>query len=118
MDQNQTDHLKAYGIVFRVLNSGYKAKWLLNYRGGSFVVPSIAENECYEEGVKFQKISGSDWARISATIENNNMEIMELEKAPKIAVYSPDHTQPWDDAVTLVFEYARIPYDKIWMKRF
>ncbi len=118
MDLKQTDHLKAYGVTFHALTNGMKADWLLNYRGGSFMIDysdKIAV-ECRVEGVSFDVVSASDAVAIYAEVqdENNNMDVVRLEKAPKIAVYVPPGFQPWDDAVTLVLEYAKIPYDKIW----
>ena len=118
MDLKQTDHLKAYGITYHALANGIKADWLLNYRGGSFMLDysdKIAA-ECRIDGVAFDAISTSEAVTIYAEVqdENNNMDVVRLEKAPKIAVYVPPGFQPWDDAVTLVLEYAKIPYDKIW----
>jgi hypothetical protein len=118
MDLKQTDHLKAYGITFNALTHGMKADWLLNYRGGSFIIDytdKIAV-ECRVEGVAFDIISSSEAVNIYAEVqdENNNMDVVRLEKAPKIAVYVPPGFQPWDDAVTLVLEYANVPYDKVW----
>jgi len=118
MDLDQTDHLKAYGITYRALTKGYKADWLLNYRNGSFLIDyneDIAA-ECRLEGVSFDEISFSDAAQVYAFVqsEENNMDVIRLEKAPKIAVYVPPGFQPWDDAVTLALEYAKVPYDKIW----
>lgn len=118
MDLNQTDHLKAYGITYRALTKGYKADWLLNYRNGSFLI-DFSEDvaaECRLEGVAFDEISFSDAAQVYAFVqsEENNMDVIRLEKAPKIAVYVPPGFQPWDDAVTLALEYAKVPYDKIW----
>ncbi len=118
MDLKQTDHLKAYGITFHALQDGIKADWLLNYRGGSFMIDysdKIA-NECRVEGVAFDNISASQAAQIYSEVqsENNNMDVERLEKAPKIAVYVPPGFSPWDDAVTLALEYAKVPYDKVW----
>jgi hypothetical protein len=118
MDHNQTDHLKAYGITFNALVSGSKADWLLNYRGGSFLLDyndKIAA-ECRLEGVSFNNVSFSESAEIYAYVQSdeNNMDVIRLDKAPKIAVYVPPNFQPWDDAVTLALEYAQVPYDKIW----
>jgi hypothetical protein len=118
MDLKQTDHLKAYGITFSALTHGTKADWLLNYRGGSFMIDytdKIAV-ECRVEGVAFDIISSSEAVNIYAEVqdESNNMDVVRLEKAPKIAVYVPPGFQPWDDAVTLVLEYANVPYDKVW----
>jgi hypothetical protein len=118
MDLQQTDHLKAYGITFRALVDGAKADWLLNYRGGSFMIDNSEKIavECRIEGVAFDIISSSDAINIYAEVqsEDNNMDVVRLEKAPKIAVYVPPGFQPWDDAVTLALEYAKVPYDKIW----
>lgn len=118
MDARQTDHLKAYGITYDALTKGLKADWLLNYRGGSFLIDyddNLAA-ECRIEGITFQEVSFSQSTEIYALIqsEENNMDVVRLEKAPKIAVYVPPGFQPWDDAVTLVLEYAKVPYDKIW----
>lgn len=118
MDVNQTDHLKAYGITFNALSDGLKADWLLNYKGGSFLLDyndDIA-TECRIEGVLFESLSLSQATEIYAFVqsEENNMDVIRLEKAPRIAVYVPPGFQPWDDAVTLVLEYANIKYDKIW----
>lgn len=118
MDLSQTDHLKAYGITFHALQKGYKADWLLNYRGGSFLIDFSNEiaTECLVEGVYSENISLAEANSIYAEVqsEDNNMDVVRLEKAPKIAVYVPPGFQPWDDAVTLALEYAKIPYDKIW----
>ncbi len=118
MDLKQSDHLKAYGIAYFALKNGVDVDWLLNYRGGSFMMDyhDIIANECRIRGVAFDVISAQDAMQIYAQIqdENSNMEIIRLEKAPKIAVYVPPNFRPWDDAVTLALEYAEIPYDKIW----
>jgi hypothetical protein len=118
MDLKQTDHLKAYGITYHALANGIKADWLLNYRGGSFMFDysDKVAVECRVEGVAFDAISASEAVAIYAEVQNdnNNMDVVRLEKAPKVAVYVPPGFQPWDDAVTLVLEYAKIPYDKIW----
>ena len=118
VDLNQTDHLKAYGITYRALTKGYKADWLLNYRGGSFLIDFSEElaAECRLNAVAFEPVSLSQTTEIYSFVqsEENNMDVVRLEKAPKIAVYVPPGFQPWDDAVTLVLEYAQVPYDKIW----
>ncbi|MDP1994787.1 MAG: asparagine synthetase B, partial [Ignavibacteria bacterium] len=115
MDLSQTDHLKAYGITFHALEQGLKADWLLNYRGGSFLLDYSRpiENECRIEGVSFTTLTTSEATSIYALVQSNdqNMDVVRLEKAPKIGVYVPPGFQPWDDAVTLVLEYAKIPYD-------
>ncbi len=116
MDLTQTDHLKAYGIAYWSLTRGVNVEWLLNYRGGSFlleVFPGL-ETECRIRGVKYEILSATQVNEIYATIENENMERILLEKAPKIAVYTPPNKQPWDDAVTLALTYAEVPYDKIY----
>ncbi|MBK6913302.1 MAG: asparagine synthetase B [Ignavibacteriales bacterium] len=118
MDLEQTDHLKAYGITFHALQKEVKADWLLNFRGGSFLIDYSNEiaNECRLENVSFSSLSLSEAAQIYSEVqsEENNMDVIRLEKAPKIAVYVPPGFQPWDDAVTMVLEYAKVPYDKIW----
>jgi len=116
MDVKQTDHLRAYGLAYWVLQRGQKVDWLLNYRGGSFLMPDDAEiaREANIRGVTMETISGSDEAQIMATIDNENMEKVVLEKAPRVAVYVPPTAQPWDDAVRLALEYAQIPYDRVW----
>ncbi len=116
MDDVQNDHLRAYGIAYNVLRKGVKVDWLLNYRGGSFLMkdlPSI-EKMCEVLGVTYKVISESEVASIYKTIEESNMNDVVLEKAPKIAVYIPPYAEPWDDAVTLALEYAQIPYDRIY----
>jgi len=116
MDQAQTDHLKAYGLTFWVLDHRLTGEWLLNYRAGSFVLPDRPEvrREAGLRGVAYTAIDGAQLGEIYATIEQNNMDRVVLEKAPKIAVYTPDNVNPWDDAVTLALMYADIPYDKLW----
>jgi hypothetical protein len=114
MDEAQKDHLKAYGITYWILQKDLEAEWLLNYRGGSFLLPysSDIEKECAIRGITFEKISDSKVFDIHAQIAQPevNMETVKLQKAPKIAVYSPKTKLPWDDAVTLVLTYAEIPY--------
>jgi hypothetical protein len=118
MDLKQTDHLKAYGIAYLALTKNIEVDWLLNYRGGSFMVDSydVIATECRVRGVNFENISGAAASQIYSEVqeENNNMDVVRLEQAPKIAVYVPPNFLPWDDAVTLAMEYAEIPYEKIW----
>lgn len=119
MDEtSQQNHLKAYGITYWCLNKNYKASWLLNYRGGSFLLPDAAEirKECQIRGVSFEVLSDSEETTILNEISSpsQNMESVVLEKAPKIAVYTPKGKQPWDDAVTLVLTYAEIPFTPIY----
>ncbi|MGZ5304490.1 MAG: asparagine synthetase B, partial [Bacteroidia bacterium] len=117
MDEEQKNHLKSYGIAFWVLNNGQTVDWLLNYRGGSFACNFSAtiEKECIIRGVTYQVIADGQYNKIKEEIAypETNMEVVKLEKAPKIAVYSPKTKQPWDDAVTMVLTYAEIPYDVI-----
>ncbi len=119
MDETtQQNHLKAYGITYWCLSRDYKASWLLNYRGGSFLLPDAEEirKECKIRGVSFEVLSDSEEASILNDISSpsQNMESVILEKAPKIAVYTPKGKQPWDDAVTLVLTYAEIPFTPIY----
>lgn len=118
MDLKQADHLKAYGIAYWTLTKNVEVDWLLNYRGGSFMIDGVdlVAAECRVRGVSYALLSGSEAAQIYAEVqaENNNMDAVRLEKAPKIAVYVPPNFLPWDDAVTLAMEYAEIPYDKVW----
>ncbi|MDZ7608545.1 MAG: asparagine synthetase B [Cyclobacteriaceae bacterium] len=117
MDETQSNHLKAYGIAYWTIEKGVEVDWLLNYRGGSFMMnhSQLIENELIIRGVSYTVISDGEYNRILAEIANpaSNTDVMRLEKAPKIAVYSPKSAQPWDDAVTLVLTYAEIPYDVI-----
>lgn len=118
MDGAQTNHLKAYGVIFNHLEDGQTAQWLLNFRGGSFMAVYTADLErtARIRGVASEIISDADAAAIVRRLESNdvNMAVVQLEKAPRIAVYTPSHALPWDDAVTLVLDYAEVPYDKIY----
>ncbi len=118
MDEEQTNHLKAYGITFWVLKNDSEADWLLNYRGGSFLMKysPLIENECKIRGVAYEVIADAKVTSILSEIADPsvNMDIVKLEKAPKIAVYSPKNKLPWDDAVTLALTYAEIPYEVIY----
>lgn len=118
MDETQTNHLKAYGVAYWVLNNDLTIEWLLNYRGGSFLIPQAPsiEKECVIRGVSFTVIANGQADGIRAEIADPqvNMEVMKLEKAPKIAVYSPKNKLPWDDAVTLALTYAEIPYEVVY----
>ena len=117
-DTTQKNHLKAYGITYWALDKQYKASWLLNYRGGSFLLPDVPEirKECQIRGVSFEVLSDAEMQSIVADISSpsQNMETVVLEKAPKIAVYSPPGKQPWDDAVTMVLTYAEIPFKVVY----
>lgn len=115
---NQKNHLKAYGIVYFGLEAGLKSKWLLNYDGGAFLIENnkAIENECKIRGVSYQIISDAKAQLILQEISSpsSNQEAVTLEKAPKIAVYSPKDKMPWDDAVTMVLTYAEIPFDVVY----
>ena len=116
--EGQQNHLKAYGITYWALEKNYKVNWLLNYRGGSFLFPDSEEirKECQIRGVTFEILSDAETATILEEISSpsQNQETVILEKAPKIAVYTPKGKQPWDDAVTMVLTYAEIPYKEIY----
>jgi hypothetical protein len=117
MDETQKDHLKAYGVAYSVLEYDKEVEWLLNYKGGSFMTAHYDEFEklCLLKGVSFSKISDTKAQAIRDEIENPvvNASVVKLLTAPKIAVYTPKSAQPWDDAVTMVLEYAEIPYTKV-----
>jgi hypothetical protein len=116
----QTNHLKAYGIAYWILQNELEIEWLLNYRGGSFLVQhyKTIEEECIVRGVSYEILANVQAGQIKTQISSPemNQEVVKLEKAPKIAVYTPEGKQPWDDAVTLVLTYAEIPYEKIFDK--
>jgi hypothetical protein len=116
--EGQKEHLKAYGITYWTLERQQKVKWLLNYRGGSFLLPDVEEirKECTIRGVSYEVISDAKAEQILTEISSpsQNMEAVVLEKAPRIAVYSPKGNQPWDDAVTMVLTYAEIPYTVVY----
>ena len=116
--EGQKNHLKAYGLTYWTLERELKVNWLLNYRGGSFLLPDSESirRECQIRGISFEVLSDSKTEEILNLIASpsQNMEAVILEKAPKIAVYSPKGNLPWDDAVTMVLSYAEIPYDVIY----
>jgi len=118
MDETQTNHLKAYGVAYWVLEKEIEISWLLNYRGGSYLIPHhpLFEKECKLRNVSYQVIADVQAAAILQEIADpgKNMDEMKLQKVPRIAVYSPKNKLPWDDAVTLVLTYAEIPYDIIY----
>lgn len=118
MDDIQKNHLKAYGIAFHSLTKSIEVDWLLNYRGGSFgmIQNTEIEKECKIRGITYEILADVQYNKILTEISapDVNQEIMKLEKAPKVAVYSPKNKQPWDDAVTLVMAYAEIPYDVVY----
>lgn len=116
MDQTQTNHLKAYGIAYWCLTKSATVDWLLNYRGGSFLCENIQglQDACRLRGVSFEMVDAAASAAIRAEIEQENMELIRLEKVPKVAIYTPPTKEPWDDAVTLALTYAEIPYATVW----
>ncbi|MGD8237727.1 MAG: asparagine synthetase B [Armatimonadota bacterium] len=118
MDKPQTDHLKAYGLAYWCLQEPrvYTVHWLLNYRGGAFVLPARDDVSARAEemGVIVEAVSNGQVQAVDATIEQENMEKVVLERAPRVAVYIPPDKEPWDDAVTLALTYADIPYQKLW----
>ena len=118
MDDSQSNHLKSYGIAFLSLQNDVKVDWLLNYKGGSFLIKYYQEleKECIVRGVTYQIIADAQSTEILKSISSPsvNQEVIKLEKTPNIAIYSPKHNQPWDDAVTMALSYAEIPYDVIY----
>ena len=116
MDLAQNDHLKAYGIAFQAIEQGLTVEWLLNYRGGSFVMDGTEDRirACRLRGVSYGMVSGAELSQIYVKIEAGNMDRVVLEKAPKIAVYTPPNKRPWDDAVTMALQYAEVPYKTLW----
>ena len=118
MDESQKNHLKSYGLAYWVLKQDLSLQWLLNYRGGSFLIPhaNTIETECRIRGISYEVIADVQAASILNSIADpeTNMDAVKLEKAPKIAVYSPKNKLPWDDAVTMVLTYAEIPYDIVY----
>ncbi len=116
MDETQANHLRAYGLAYWVLQRGERVEWLLNYRGGSFLIPDApaVRREAALRGVTLEPLAASALAVIRAEIEASNMEAVILERAPRIAVYTPPGSRPWDDAVTLALAYAGIEYERLW----
>ena len=116
MDSDQTNHLKAYGLAYWTLEQYSGAEWLLNYRGGSFLLPDTegVRRQAALRGVSIVPVTGATTALIRSEIANSNMETVVLEKAPRIAIYTPPNSAPWDDAVTMALEYSDIPYETVW----
>ena len=118
MDENQTNHLKAYGVIYNYIEAGHEATWLLNYRGGSFLAPERADivREARLRDVSVERISDARARRIVSDVESSssNTAAVPLQETPSIAVYSPSHALPWDDAVTLALTYAEVSYDVIY----
>ncbi|MFQ6102711.1 MAG: asparagine synthetase B [Candidatus Glassbacteria bacterium] len=116
MDLTQTDHLKAYGLAYKSLEMGWDVEWLLNYRGGSFLLldRELLRKEAKIRGVYYELLTTAFEAEMNGVIDENNMDIILLEKAPSVAIYTPPNREPWDDAVTLALTYADIPYETVW----
>ncbi len=116
MDDGQSDHLKAYGVTFRVLQRGGRAEWFLNHRGGSFLVPGdhATTRDAALAGVSSEPVSEGQLIDLRAQLKQGNTDAVPLEKPPKVAVYAPPNASPWDDAVTMVLNYAGIEFDKVW----
>jgi hypothetical protein len=118
MDLSQSEHLKAYGLTYWVLKQDVAVDWMLNYRGGSFMMPftNAFATECSIRGISFETIDNASAAAIYSEVQKDdvNMDVVKLEKPPKMAVYAPPGAQPWDDAVRLALEYAEIEYDILW----
>jgi hypothetical protein len=116
MDDGQTDHLKAYGLTYFAIKTGIQAEWLLNYRGGAFLLPDVPElrRRAALDGIATEPIDDAQLAAIRHEMAGGNMESVPLEKAPRIAVYTPPDAQPWDDAVTLALKYAGIDFTPIY----
>ena len=116
MDDAQSDHLKAYGLAFRLLERGGRAEWFLNYRGGAFLMPAdgATSRDAALAGVTTEPLDDGRLVEIRGEIGGGNMDAVPLEKAPKVAVYAPPNAAPWDDAVTMALNYAGIKFEKIW----
>jgi hypothetical protein len=116
MDDAQAEHLKAYGVTYRLLERGGRAEWLLNYRNGSFLMPgdSVTERDAALAGVTVEAVDDGQVLQIRGQIQQENMDAVPLEKAPKVAVYAPPNAPPWDDAVTMALNYAGIKFEKVW----
>jgi hypothetical protein len=116
MDDAQADHLKAYGLAFRLLERGGRAEWFLNYRGGAFLLPAdgATSRDAALAGITTEPLDDGRLVEIRGQIGGGNMDAVPLEKAPKVAVYAPPNAAPWDDAVTMALNYAGITFEKIW----
>ncbi len=116
MDEAQTNHLKAYGLAYDAVRRGGHTEWLLNYRGGSFLIPDdgVSRRAATLAGIAVQGIADADLLAVRGVIEQGNMDAVPLEKSPRVAIYSPPFAPPWDDAVTLALRYADIPFTRVW----
>src|SRR3982074_2109854 len=116
MDDGQTNHLKAYGLTYNAMKTGVQAEWLLNYRGGAFLLPDLPElrRRAALDGISTEPLSDAALAPVRRAMAAGTRESVPLEKAPRIAVYTPLEAQPWDDAVTLALTYAGIEFTPIY----
>ncbi len=116
MDEAQTNHLKAYGLTFQTIARGARSEWLLNYRGGAFLLPDdpLARRAGALSGILLEPVSDAQVVAIRATIEEQNMDAVPLERPPRVAIYKPPNAAPWDDAVTMALQYAEIPFTRVW----
>jgi hypothetical protein len=116
MDDVQSDHLKAYGLTYRLLDRGGRAEWLLNYRNGSFLIPADAATarDAALNGITTEPLEDPQVVQLRGQLQEGNMDAVPLEKAPKVAVYAPPNAPPWDDAVTMALNYAGVKFDKVW----
>ncbi len=116
MDDGQTNHLKAYGLCYQAIARGGRCEWLLNYRGGAFLLPDepAARRTAGLAGIRVEAVGDAQVVAIRGTIEQGNMDAIPLERAPRVAIYSPPNAAPWDDAVTMALQYAEIPFTRIW----
>src|ERR1700733_5286831 len=116
MDDSQQNHLKAYGLTYNALHDGLRGEWLLNYRGGSFLLPALPDlaRRAALDGISTTALDDGAVAAIRAEIAGANMDSVPLEKAPTVAIYKPPTSPPWDDAVTLAVKYAGIPFTQVW----
>jgi hypothetical protein len=116
MDETQSDHLKAYGLAYRLLDRGGRAEWLLNYRSGSFLIPADAATarDAALNGITTEPLEDGQVVQLRGELQNGNMDAVPLEKAPRIAVYAPPNAPPWDDAVTMALNYAGVKFEKVW----
>jgi hypothetical protein len=116
MDDAQSDHLKAYGLAYRLLERGGRAEWLLNYRSGSFLFPADAATtrDAALNGITTEPLDDGQVVQLRGQLQEGNMDAVPLEKAPKVAVYAPPNAAPWDDAVTMALNYAGVTFEKVW----
>ncbi len=115
MDLKQVDHLKPYGVVYNSLMNGINCFWVINYRGGSFVIPytETSLKLSKESKINFSIIDEDEWNYIVSLTNSENINVILLTKAPKIGLYRVKIQLPYDDAVEIALNYAGIPYEEI-----